>query len=216
VLAICKAMQEIGTAPDFIIVDGSAGGTGAAPAEFEDNVGMPLTQGLMTLHNALVGTGLRDRVRIGASGRVATGSDIVRRLIQGADYTNAGRPMMMALGCIQALRCASNKCPTGIATQNPRLQRSLDVPSRIARVANYQRNTVAEALRLLASMGAATGAELSPQMLQRNLGEERSASYAELYRWLEPGELLAQAPQEWATDWQCADPQRFGLSASVH
>lgn len=114
VLAMCKAMIEAGTAPDFIIVDGSEGGTGAAPEEFEDHVGMPLTQGLMTVHNALVGAGLRDRVKIGASGKVAGGNDIVKRIIQGADFTNAARPMMMALGCIQSLKCAKNTCPTGV------------------------------------------------------------------------------------------------------
>lgn len=102
VLAICKAMLEVGTAPDFIIVDGSEGGTGAAPLEYEDHVGTPLTDGLLTVHNALVGTGLRDRIRIGASWKVAAGNDIAKRLIQGADYTNSARAMMMAVGCIQA------------------------------------------------------------------------------------------------------------------
>ena len=106
--------------PDFIVVDGSEGGTGAAPLEFEDHVGMPLTDGLITLHNALVGTGLRDRIRIGASGKVATGMDIVKRIAQGADYTNAARAMMMAVGCIQAQKCHTNHCPAGVATQDPR------------------------------------------------------------------------------------------------
>src|SRR5690625_7605825 len=98
-------MLAVGTAPDFIIVDGSEGGTGAAPLEFEDHVGMPLTQGLITVHNTLVGTGLRAKVKVGASGKVAAGNDIVKRLIQGADYTNAARAMMMAVGCIQGQRC---------------------------------------------------------------------------------------------------------------
>ena len=103
-LAICKAMVEEGITPDFIVVDGAEGGTGAAPMEYDDHVGTPLTEGLMTVHNALVGTGLRDRIRIGASGKVATGSDIVKRIAQGADYTNAARAMMMAVGCIQSQR----------------------------------------------------------------------------------------------------------------
>ncbi|WP_427870156.1 FMN-binding glutamate synthase family protein [Leucobacter luti] len=213
VLAICKAMIELGTAPDFIVVDGSEGGTGAAPEEFEDNVGMPLTQGLMLVHNALVGTGLRDRIKLGAAGKIAAGSDIVKRMIQGADYANAARPMMMALGCIQSLRCASNTCPTGVATQDPRRARSLDVTTKTVRVANYQRNTVTEALRLMASMGARDREDLSPHMLRRNLSEERSSSYAELYRWLEPGELLSSPPESWARDWRLADPARFGLAA---
>ena len=106
--------------PDFIVVDGSEGGTGAAPLEYEDHVGTPLTDGLIMLHNALVGTGLRDRIKIGASGKVATGTDIVKRLVQGADYTNAARAMMMAVGCIQAQQCHTNTCPVGVATQDPR------------------------------------------------------------------------------------------------
>src|SRR5699024_7305195 len=123
VLSLCKAMLEVGTAPDFSTVDGSEGGTGAAPLEFEDHMGMPLTQGLMTMHNALVGTGLRDRIRLGASGKVAAGNDIVKRLIQGADFTNSARAMMMAIGCIQAQRCHTGRCPTGVTTQDPYRQR---------------------------------------------------------------------------------------------
>ena len=133
VLAICKAMREVGTAPDFITVDGSEGGTGAAPLEFEDNVGMPLTQGLMTVHNALVGTGLRDHIRLGASGKIARASDVVKRLIQGADFTNSARAMMMAIGCIQAQKCHTGKCPVGVATQDPWRARALDVPSKAER-----------------------------------------------------------------------------------
>lgn len=213
VLALCKAMLETGTTPDFIVIDGSEGGTGAAPQEFEDHVGMPLTQGLMTMHNALVGVGLRDRIKIGASGMVAEGNDIVKRLIQGADYTNSARAMMMALGCIQSLRCASDTCPTGVATQDPRRERALDVPLKTQRVYNYHRNTVDQALRLMASMGAAEASELKVEMLRRNLGAERNASYAELYGWLTPGELLAEAPEEWAADWRLARSSHFGFTA---
>ena len=130
VLAVCKAMLEEGTAPDFVIVDGAEGGTGAAPLEYSDHVGTPLTEGLMTVHNALVGVGLRSQVTIGASGKVATGSDIVKRIIQGADYTNAARAMMMATGCIQSQRCHTNTCPVGVATQDPRRARALDVADK--------------------------------------------------------------------------------------
>lgn len=211
VLAMCKAMIEVGTAPDFIIVDGSEGGTGAAPVEFEDHVGMPLTEGLATVHNALVGAGLRSRVRLAASGKVAQGNDMVKRMIQGADYINSARAMMMALGCIQALRCATNTCPTGVATQDPRRQRALDVPTKTERVYQYHRNTVNEALRIMASLGARNAAELTPDMLRRNLGEGRSASYAELRSWLEPGELLAEPREEWRAAWELADASRFGV-----
>ena len=142
-LAICKAMLAEGTTPDFIVVDGSEGGTGAAPQEYEDHVGTPLTEGLMMVHNALVGTGLRDRIRVGASGKVATGSDIVKRLAQGADYTNAARAMMMAVGCIQAQVCHTNKCPVGVTTQDPRRARALDVADKTPRVQRFQEATVA-------------------------------------------------------------------------
>src|SRR3954451_11809342 len=153
VLGICKAMVAEGVTPDFIVVDGAEGGTGAAPLEYEDHVGTPLTEGLMMVHNALVGVGLRDRVRIGASGKVATGSDIVKRLAQGADYTNAARAMMMATGCIMSQRCHTNQCPVGVATQDPKRARALDVEDKSRRVTRYQHATVAEAQRLLGSMG---------------------------------------------------------------
>ncbi len=147
VLAMCKAMLAEGATPDFIVVDGAEGGTAAAPLEYEDHVGLPLTDGLMTVHNALVGVGLRDRIRIGASGKVASGNDIVKRLIQGADYTNAARAMMMAVGCIQSQRCHTNHCPVGVATQDPRRARALDVADKSERVFNYQEATVAQAMR---------------------------------------------------------------------
>ena len=137
-LAICKAMADEQITPDFIVIDGSEGGTGAAPLEYEDHVGTPLTDGLIMMHNALVGTGLRDRIKLGASGKVATGTDIVKRLIQGADYTNAARAMMMAIGCIQAQKCHTNECPVGVATQDPRRARALNVADKSERVLRYQ------------------------------------------------------------------------------
>src|SRR5699024_11805243 len=109
--ALCKSMVEVCTAPYFIIVDSPEGGSGAAPLEYEDHIGTPLTDGLLTVHNALVGTGLRDRLRIGASGKMAAGNDVVKRLVQGADYTNSARAMMMAVGCIQAQFCHTGLCP---------------------------------------------------------------------------------------------------------
>ncbi len=208
-LAVCKAMLAEGVTPDFIVVDGSEGGTGAAPLEFADHLGTPLTEGLITVHNALVGAGLRDRIRIGASGKVATGADIVKRLLQGADYTNAARAMMFAVGCIQAQRCHTNTCPVGVTTQDPRRARALDVGDKSLRVQRFQEATVASAQQIMAAMGVADPAGLSPHMLRRRLGPATVASYADLYRWLEPGELTAQPPQEWAGDWAAADPDRF-------
>ncbi|MFC4947974.1 FMN-binding glutamate synthase family protein [Pseudonocardia sp. GCM10023141] len=213
-LAICKAMLAEGTTPDFIVVDGAEGGTGAAPPEYSDHVGTPLTEGLMTLHNALVGVGLRDRIRVGASGKVANGSDIVKRIIQGADYTNAARAMMMATGCIQAQRCHTNKCPVGVATQDPRRARALDVEDKALRVQRFQQATVAEAQQIMASMGVHGPAELRPEQLRRRIGHMDTHSYADLFDWLSPGELLHDAPKEWAQDWKQADPDTFHPTAA--
>jgi glutamate synthase domain-containing protein 2 len=209
-LAVCKAMLAEEITPDFIVVDGAEGGTGAAPLEFVDHVGMPLTEGLMTVHNALVGTGLRERVKIGASGKNATGADIVKRIIQGADYTNAARAMMFAVGCIQAQRCHTNTCPVGVATQDPRRAAALDVPDKSHRVHRFQRSTVRSAVELMASMGVSEPADLGPHLLRRRVDPSTIRPYSELYEWLEPGRLLADPPRSWEQDWAAADPERFG------
>lgn len=209
VLAICKAMLSEGVSPDFVIVDGGEGGTGAAPPEYSDHVGTPLTEGLMTVHNALVGVGLRAQVKIGAAGKVSTGTDIVKRIIQGADYTNSARAMMMATGCIQAQRCHTNHCPVGVATQDPKRARALDVADKTLRVQRFQEATVAEAQQMMASMGVSHPSQLSPAHLQRRVEHTSTRSYAELFQWLSPGELLADPPQEWVQDWKDADPDRF-------
>jgi glutamate synthase domain-containing protein 2 len=217
-LAVCKAMLAEGVTPDFIIVDGAEGGTAAAPLEYEDNIGLPLTDGLMTVHNALVGAGLRDRIRIGASGKVASGNDIIKRLIQGADYTNSARSMMMATGCIQSQRCHTNHCPVGVATQDPYRARALDVGDKSERVYRYQQATVAQAMRMMGSMGVSDPSMLNPHMLRKRLSPTEQRSYAELYEWLTPGELLNHAPPSWRSDWDVANPDSFapigrGLSA---
>ncbi|MFG2310467.1 FMN-binding glutamate synthase family protein [Streptomyces sp. NPDC048566] len=208
-LAVCKAMLEEDVTPDFIIVDGAEGGTGAAPLEFADNVGLPLDEGLMAVHNALVGVGLRDRVTIGASGKVATGSDLVKRLVQGADYTNAARAMMFAVGCIQAQRCHTNTCPVGVATQDERRGRAVDVGDKSHRVHRYQAATVRSAQQIMGAMGVDAPRDLHPHMLLKRVDPHTVRSYAELYEWLTPGQLLASAPDSWATDWRAAHPDRF-------
>jgi len=208
-LSICKAMIRTGITPDFIIVDGSEGGTGAAPQEFEDHVGMPLTEGLMLVQNCLVGTGLREHIKIGASGKVTTGFDIVRRIIQGADFTLAARAMMFAVGCIQAMKCHTNHCPTGVATQDAGLARALYVPDKIDRAANFQQLTVASAAQMVASMGLDSFAELEPSMLNRRIDSYRTGTYAEIYEWLMPGELLDDPPEAWLSDWIEASAEEF-------
>jgi glutamate synthase domain-containing protein 2 len=216
VLAMCKAMLAEGISPDFITVDGAEGGTAAAPLEYEDHVGLPLTEGLIIVHNALVGTGLRERIRIGASGKVATGNDIVKRLIQGADYTNSARAMMMAIGCIQSQRCHTNHCPVGVATQDPRRARALDVADKGERVYRYQHATVDQAMRMMASMGVSDPSMLSPHMLHKRVSPSEEKSYAELYEWLTPAELLDHTPARWKFDWEHADPDSFApVSARV-
>jgi glutamate synthase domain-containing protein 2 len=208
-LAVCKAMLDEGTAPDFIIVDGAEGGTGAAPLEFADHVGLPLTDGLTTVHSALVGTGLRDHIRIGASGKVATGGDLVKRLAQGADYTNAARSMMFALGCIQAQRCHTNTCPVGVATQDPRRAAALDVADKAERVHRYQRATVASALQIMAAMGVDHPRDLHPGLVLHRVDPHTVRSGAQLYDLLDPGQLLDSPPPSWDADWAAADPDRF-------
>ena len=209
-LAICKAMVAEGVTPDFIVVDGGEGGTGAAPLEYEDHIGTPLTEGLMTVHNALVGVGLRDQVKIGASGKVTSGIDVVKRLIQGADYTNSARAMMMAVGCIQAQTCHTTTCPVGVATQDPKRQRALDVPDKTERVFHYQRQVVEQAMQAIASLGLRDPSGLHPRMLRRRIDQERICSYEELFAHLRPGELLEGAGDPgWARDWSAADPDRF-------
>ncbi|WP_048631298.1 FMN-binding glutamate synthase family protein [Mycolicibacterium aurum] len=208
-LSICKGFLETGISADFVIVDGGEGGTGAAPQEFEDHIGMPLTEGLMLVHNSLVGTGLRDRIKVGASGKVASGVDIVSRICQGADFTMSARAMMFAVGCIQALKCNTNHCPTGVATQDPVRAKALDVADKTVRVYNFQRATVASAAQIVASMGLAGFHELSPAMLNRRIEGQRTQTYAEIYDWLMPGELLQDPPDSWLSDWIEASAEEF-------
>ena len=215
VLAMCKAMWEERIAPDYIIVDGSEGGTGAAPLEYSDHVGTPLTEGLMLVHNALVGTGLRHMIRIGAAGKVVSGSDIVKRMIQGADFTMSARGMMMATGCIQAQKCHTNHCPVGVATQDARLMRALDVEDKAKRVHNYQKLTVREAVQIMASMGVEAPSQLNARMLRRRVDHLKTRSYASIYNWLREGELLEQPPRGWAADWAEADADHFGEHAPL-
>ncbi|MCP3426886.1 FMN-binding glutamate synthase family protein [Rothia sp. AR01] len=217
VLALCKAMRETGIAPDWITVDGSEGGTGAAPVEYEDAVGMPLTDGLITVTNALVGAGLRERIAIGVSGKVVGGADIVRRMALGADFANSARGMMMATGCIQAQRCNTNRCPSGVATQNPWLAHGVDVGDKSVRVRNYHVGTVRSAMRILASMGLRSFRDLGPEHVMHRIDSTSSASYKDLFDWLEVGSLLdGSAPGDWLRDWDRADPDSFQVPTHQH
>jgi glutamate synthase domain-containing protein 2 len=152
-MAMCKAMLETGITPDFIVIDGKEGGTGAAPLEFMDHVGTPLRDGLNFAHNALRGVGLRDKVRLGASGKITSGFDMARVMALGADWCNSARGFMFAVGCIQAQSCHTGACPTGVATQDPARGRAIDVPSKSDRVASYHRNTLIALSELVAAAG---------------------------------------------------------------
>ncbi|MFV8756392.1 FMN-binding glutamate synthase family protein [Nannocystaceae bacterium ST9] len=209
-LAICKAMLSSGRRPDFITIDGAEGGTGAAPLEFSNRVGMPLTEGLVFVHNALVGCGLRGDIRLIASGKVASGFDMARLLAIGADTCNSARAMMFALGCIQARRCNSNDCPTGVATQNPALIEGLDVGDKTERVFRFHRATVHAFLELLGAAGFDEPNDLRPAHVHRRLDFHRSLNYAELFEYLQPGDLLGErVPAAWASAWSSARDDRF-------
>jgi glutamate synthase domain-containing protein 2 len=165
-LAIVKAMIEEGATPDFIVIDGGEGGTGAAPAELSNHVGMPLNEGLSFVHNALVGAGLRDRIKLGASGKLVTAFDLCRVFAIGADYALAARTFMFAAGCIQSRSCHTNHCPTGVATQSKLRQRALVVADKAPRVANFHRNTLRALAELLGAAGLGHPDELKPWHLQ--------------------------------------------------
>ncbi len=190
-MGIAKAMLESGILPDFIVIDGKEGGTGAAPLEFTDHIGVPLREGLLFVHNTLVGIGLRDKIRLGASGKIVSAFDIASVMALGADWANAARGFMFAIGCIQSQSCHTNKCPTGVATQDGLRQRALVVPDKAQRVHNFHRNT----LKALAEMIAAAGLSHPEQIEAKHLVRRMSASeiklYSQLHVFLKPGELLS-------------------------
>lgn len=209
-IGICKAMIKTGITPDFITVDGGEGGTGAAPVEYSNSVGSPLKEGLIFVNNALTGFGLRSRIKVIASGKVITGFDLLRNLSIGADACNSARGMMLALGCIQALRCNTNKCPVGVATQDKDLAAGLDVPDKSQRVASFHKETIRAAGEIMGSMGLKSPAELRPWMILRRVSDNEIKHYAELYSYLREGELLsANPPGEWAELLKFASAETF-------
>lgn len=187
---IVKAMLKTGITPDFIVVDGGEGGTGAAPVEFTDHVGAPLQEALLLVHNTLVGTNLRDKIRIGASGKIITAFDIARTLALGADWCNSARGFMFAIGCIQSQGCHTGRCPTGVATQDSLRQRALVVPDKAERVANFHSNTMKALAELLASTGLNHTSELRPHHIVRRVSANQVMLASTLMPYLDPGELL--------------------------
>ena len=210
-MAVCKAMLETGITPDFIVVDGKEGGTGAAPLEFMDHMGMPLRDGLTFVHNALVGIGLRDRVRIGASGKIITGFDMARVLALGADWCNAARGFMFAVGCIQAQACHTGHCPTGVTSPDPLRQRAIVVPDKAERVKNFHANTIHALAELVAAAGLSHPGELRPHHFLRRAASDRVVSYAQQYEMLAPGQLLIDpdASPRYAEAWRLSRADSF-------
>ena len=189
-ISICKAMVETKTYFDFITVDGGEGGTGAAPIEYSDHVGMPLRDALAFVYDCLVGFDLKHEIKIIASGKVVSGFDIIRTLSMGADLCNSARGMMFALGCIQALECHANTCPTGVATQDPNLVKGLVPEEKSIRVARYQHETVKAAMELMASAGIEHPDEVGRDLLSMRVDKINIKTFSELFPELNKGCLL--------------------------
>lgn len=209
-LAICKAMVDSGIRPDFITVDGAEGGTGAAPLEYSNSVGMPLRDGLAFVVDCLIGFDLRRQIRVIAAGKLITAFHLAKALALGADLCNSARGMMLALGCVQSLVCNTNRCPTGITTQDPRLTRGLDETDKGLRVARYQRETVHALLDIVSSAGLEHPRALNRSHIYRRVDGQTIARFDELYPYPAPGAFLrGEAPAPFARDLEEASSDAF-------
>jgi len=209
--AICKAMLKTGITPDFITIDGGEGGTGAAPVELTNSVGMPLKDALVFVNNTLIGIGLRDKIRLIASGKSLSAFHLLRLLALGADTVNAARAMMFALGCIQARHCNTDKCPTGIATQDPARYKALDVPIKSKRVANYHASIIHNLHELIAAVGLSNSNELSLEHINHRVQGTLIKSYAELYPPTAKGVYLdpTKIPRIYKKHWENSTAERW-------
>jgi glutamate synthase domain-containing protein 2 len=219
---ICKAMLEIDITPDFIVVDGSEGGTGAAPLEFTDHVGTPLQEALILVHNTLVGLNLRDRIRIGAAGKIVSAFDIARAMALGADWCNSARGFMFSLGCIQAQSCHTGNCPTGVTTQSAARQKALVVPHKIERVFHFHHQTLDALRELTQAAGLMHPNEFRATHLVRRVSASEVRLLASLLPKISPGQLLeAMAGRcDWphnvyALYWPLASAESFGASGPM-
>ncbi len=209
-LGICKAIVKTGIYPDFITVDGSEGGTGAAPLEFSDYLGTPLNEGLQFVHNSLVGIDARKHIRVICSGKIISGFDMACKMALGADMCNAARGMMFAVGCIQSRRCNKNTCPTGVATQDPNRIYALNINDKAPKVRNFHDATVKSFLDVLGAAGVDKVADLTPKHVYRRLGIADAKHYDEIYNYMTPGQLLnGPIPEEFAEDWELASAEHF-------
>ncbi len=216
---IVKAMLESGICPDFVVVDGSEGGTGAAPVEFSDHVGMPMREGLRMVHNSLVGAGLRDQVRIGVSGKIISAFDVARAVALGADWCNSARGFMFALGCIQSRSCHTDHCPTGVATQDPDRQRALVVPDKAERVKNFHELTVQALAELVGAAGLTHPSEISADHIMVRDAAGQAVTLSSRLTSVAPGALLDEAlpasqPEPWRSQWAAASAAHFERRAT--
>jgi len=209
-IAICKAMIKTGIYPDFITVDGGEGGTGAAPLEFSNSIGMPLREAVAFVYDALTGFDLKKHIKLIASGKVATGFDLVKNFALGADMCNSARGMMFALGCIQALECNMNTCPTGVATQDKSLVKGLVVEDKKTRVANYQRETVSSAVQMIGAAGLRHPLDLHRSFIYRRVSANLIQTYAELFPYIPKGSLLQTPyPKQFEMDMAISSAETF-------
>jgi glutamate synthase domain-containing protein 2 len=210
---IAKAMLETRLLPDFIVIDGAEGGTGAAPLEFSDHMGMPLKEGLRLVHNTLVGIGMREHVKLGASGKIISSFDIARTLALGADWCNSARGFMFALGCIQAQTCHTGNCPTGVTTQDPQRQMALVVPSKAERVKQFHQNTLESFKELLQAAGLTSPDQLQAHHFSHRISHTETQTLAQMYPSLSQGALLkdsvAKLPEPYKTYWGKASADSF-------
>ena len=215
--AIAKAMIETGITPDFIVVDGAEGGTGAAPLEFTDHVGAPLQEGLLLVHNTLVGLNLRDKIRIGCAGKVVSAFDIARMLALGADWCNSARGFMFSLGCIQAQTCHTGNCPTGVATQDDQRSRALVVPTKAERVHHFHQNTLMALKELVQAAGLTDPGKITAAHIVRRSSEQSVKLLATLLPFVQPGELLRgeMSQQVFRLYWPMAQANSFSVAGPV-
>ena len=214
--AMVKAMLATGITPDFIVVDGAEGGTGAAPLEFTDHVGSPLQEGLLLVHNTLRGVGLRDQVKIGCAGKVVSAFDIARLMALGADWCNSARGFMFALGCLQAQTCHSGHCPTGVTTQDPLRQQSLVVPDKAERVYNFHQQTLDALKEMVQAIGVAHPRDITAHHIVRRTADRKVKSLAQLILTQLPDGALLQndlssLPLIYQNSWPLAHADRFTL-----
>ncbi len=211
-IGICKAMMELDIYPDFITVDGAEGGTGAAPQEFSNYVGAPLLDGLDFVHNILTGLDIRKHIKIIAAGKITSGFHIVRAMALGADACYSARAMMMAVGCIQALLCNTNKCPVGVATQDPRLTVGLVVDDKKTRVANYHKNTIESVVELLGASGLDKKENITRSHIYRRISFQSMLTYEEIFPSYETGSFLREIPERYKLDFKHASAEHWGIS----